>query len=162
MFFVRRDFNISVDVWQKIYWFFKTIRYVPDSKVHGTNMGPTWARQDPGRPHVGPINFAIWDVKCFVITAWCKQLIHQQVKSKQIATRYLPYVTHRSDLGSYRCICAMLVKDLKDCWVTDGNSKTRQSGFNWQSTREHDILFLFPSDNSCSQLMFFVCTCNRR
>ena len=28
----------------------------PDSKVHGTHMGPTWGRQDPGRPHVGPMN----------------------------------------------------------------------------------------------------------
>ena len=34
----------------------------PDSKVHGANMGPTWGRQDPGGPHVGPINFAIWEV----------------------------------------------------------------------------------------------------
>ena len=33
----------------------------PDSKVHGSNMGPIWGRQDPGRPHVGPMNFAIWD-----------------------------------------------------------------------------------------------------
>ena len=33
---------------------------VPDSKVHGTNMGPIWGRQDPGGPHVGPMNFAIW------------------------------------------------------------------------------------------------------
>ena len=32
----------------------------PDSKVHGANMGPTWGRQDPGGPHVGPMNFAIW------------------------------------------------------------------------------------------------------
>ena len=32
----------------------------PDSKVHGDNMGPTWGRQDPGGPHVGPMNFAIW------------------------------------------------------------------------------------------------------
>ena len=23
----------------------------PDSKVHGTNMGPIWGRQDPGGPH---------------------------------------------------------------------------------------------------------------
>ena len=30
----------------------------PDSKVHGANMGPIWGRQDPGGPHVGPINFA--------------------------------------------------------------------------------------------------------
>ena len=24
-------------------------------------MGPTWGRQDPGGPHVGPMNLAIWD-----------------------------------------------------------------------------------------------------
>ena len=33
----------------------------PDSKVHGSNMGPIWGRQDPGGPHVGPTNFAIWE-----------------------------------------------------------------------------------------------------
>ena len=32
----------------------------PDSKVYGSNMGPIWGRQDPGGPHVGPMNFAIW------------------------------------------------------------------------------------------------------
>ena len=34
----------------------------PDSKVHGANMGPIWGRQDPGGLHVGPVNFAIWDI----------------------------------------------------------------------------------------------------
>ena len=33
----------------------------PDSKVHGVNIGPIWGRQDPGGPHVGPMNFAISD-----------------------------------------------------------------------------------------------------
>ena len=36
----------------------------PDKKVHGANMGPIWGRQvlsAPDGPHVGPINFAIWD-----------------------------------------------------------------------------------------------------
>ena len=32
----------------------------PDSKVDRANMGPIWGRQDPGGPHVGPMNFAIW------------------------------------------------------------------------------------------------------
>ena len=32
----------------------------PDSKVHGAHMGPTWVWQDPGGPHVGHVNFAIW------------------------------------------------------------------------------------------------------
>ena len=32
----------------------------PDSKIHGANMGPIWGRQDPGGPHVDPMNLAIW------------------------------------------------------------------------------------------------------
>ena len=35
---------------------------VPDSKVDAANMGPTWGRQDPGGPHIGPINLAIGGV----------------------------------------------------------------------------------------------------
>ena len=33
----------------------------PDSKVHGTSMGPIWDRQDPGGPHAGPMKFVIWE-----------------------------------------------------------------------------------------------------
>ena len=36
-------------------------RNIPDSKVHGANMGPIWGRQDPGGPHGGPMDFALWD-----------------------------------------------------------------------------------------------------
>ena len=46
----------------------------PDSKVHGANIGPIWGRQDPGGPHVGPVNFAIWEslwkVKCEIKYEW--------------------------------------------------------------------------------------------
>ena len=35
----------------------------PDNKVNGVNMGPIWGRQDPGGPHVGPMNLAIWEGK---------------------------------------------------------------------------------------------------
>ena len=41
--------------------------YIPDSKVHLANMGPIWGRQDPGGPHVGPMNFVIWDVTLIAI-----------------------------------------------------------------------------------------------
>ena len=41
------------------------ITMIPDSKVHGANMGPTWVLSAPGGPHVGPMNFAIWDRKLF-------------------------------------------------------------------------------------------------
>ena len=35
---------------------------LPDSKVHGANMGPIWGWQDPGGLRVGPMNLAIWGV----------------------------------------------------------------------------------------------------
>ena len=41
---------------------YQKIQHTPDSKVNGANMGPTWGRQDPGGPRVGPMNLAIWDV----------------------------------------------------------------------------------------------------
>ena len=31
-------------------------------------MGPIWGRQDPGGPHVGPMNFAIWDINVFYVS----------------------------------------------------------------------------------------------
>ena len=37
----------------------------PDSKVHGTKVGPIWGRQDPGGLHVGPMNFALWALNQF-------------------------------------------------------------------------------------------------
>ena len=32
-------------------------KHYPDSKAHRANMRPIWGRQDPGRPHVDPMNF---------------------------------------------------------------------------------------------------------
>ena len=33
---------------------------IPDSKVYGANMGPTWGPQDPRGPYIGPMDLAIW------------------------------------------------------------------------------------------------------
>ena len=48
----------------------------PDSKAHRANKGPTWGQQDPGGPHVGPMNFVIWsrtnNVVSFVYSAFYK------------------------------------------------------------------------------------------
>ena len=41
---------------------------VPDSKMHGANVGPTWGRKDPGGPHVGRMNLAIWGVLVQIIS----------------------------------------------------------------------------------------------
>ena len=34
---------------------------ISDIKVHGANMGPTWALSVPDAPHVGPMDLAIRD-----------------------------------------------------------------------------------------------------
>ena len=34
----------------------------PDSKDHGTYMGPTWVLSAPGGPHVGSVVLAIWAI----------------------------------------------------------------------------------------------------
>ena len=35
--------------------------HIPDSKVHGANMGPTWVLSAPDRPHLVPMNLALRD-----------------------------------------------------------------------------------------------------
>ena len=71
----------TATLWQEIPWFWQCQNHIsvwysqgwnamsvsptllgfyPDSKVHGTNMGRIWGRQDPGGPHVVPMNFAVW------------------------------------------------------------------------------------------------------
>ena len=69
--------HTSHNIWNKNDNHFKPMKYVahlhyPDIKVHGANMGPTWGRQDPGGPRVGPTNFAFWVTKGF-----CPQLFFQ-------------------------------------------------------------------------------------
>ena len=56
-----RDWYIALEGAPQIALHWLLCITIPDSKVHGTNMGPIWGRQDPGGPHVGPMNFAIWD-----------------------------------------------------------------------------------------------------
>ena len=55
---------------------------VPDSKVFGANMGPIWDRQDPGGPHVGPMNFAI----CLNMKSYALSKI--QISAKSIGEVY--------------------------------------------------------------------------
>ena len=50
----------------------------PDSKVHGANMGPIWGRQDPGGPHVGHMNFAIWGILKFSLLLLPLKLLNKQ------------------------------------------------------------------------------------
>ena len=76
----------------------------PDSKVHGANMGSIWVRQDPGGPHVGPVNLAIWVcrdilefmmrcvwISCFSASTWEIHYLDLEVKQHR-------YHVHGMDL----------------------------------------------------------------
>ena len=57
----------------------------PNSKVHGVNMGPIWGPQDPGGPHVGPMN-------CYIPLFSISVAIHQcAVKLKEPCLK--PHIT---------------------------------------------------------------------
>ena len=63
-------FFISIQSYQ-CNWYIPSLFTIPDSKVHGANMGPIWGRQDPCGPHEGPMNRAIWDVTGISINKFC-------------------------------------------------------------------------------------------
>ena len=57
----------------------------PDGNVHGANMGPIWGRQDPGGPHVGPMNFAIWGIVCIGVPLWDKLPVTGGFSSERVS-----------------------------------------------------------------------------
>ena len=76
-------------------WFGDTIPY---NQVHGVNMGPIWGRQNPDGPHVGPMNFAIWEwsfVQRRKGSCYNKSPHQSHIKNINIAKRNLvhPYDT---------------------------------------------------------------------
>ena len=64
--------SISMSLWQCY-----RVDLNPNSQVHWANMLSIWGRQDPGGPHVGPMNLAIWVPN--EITLFIRQLSLYQV-----------------------------------------------------------------------------------
>ena len=53
---IGNEYNISASVLTV-----PLLVQIPDSKLHGANMGPTWVLSVPDGPHGGPMNLAIMD-----------------------------------------------------------------------------------------------------
>ena len=56
--------RLTYDAWVK------NVSKIPDIKLHGANKGPTWVLSAPDEPHVGPINFVLWDGCLMVWTTY--------------------------------------------------------------------------------------------
>ena len=76
---------------------------IPDSKVHGANLGPIWGRQEPGGPHVGSINIAIWEsTRIFFEYQWTEisLLLHlnaflpQMQHCYKLSILFITYICH--------------------------------------------------------------------
>ena len=77
------------------FYSWETQKIYPNSKVHGANMGPSWGRQDPGGPHVGPMNFAIWVVyfiQMDIIFQWWSSVIYYNFHNNHY-TQNITYFT---------------------------------------------------------------------
>ena len=94
-----------------------------DSKVHGANMGPICGRQDPGGPHVSPMNFVIW-VKNFggimtlqLIVVWWHLILSHFLKHYWIIVNETWRHLYRDSYsGSAQCIAKMCLKITKWKW----------------------------------------------
>ena len=55
---LQAGFKSSSQKHHTLYAYDIFLKITPDGKVHRANIGPIWDWQDPGGPHVGPMNFA--------------------------------------------------------------------------------------------------------
>ena len=93
----------------------------PDSKVHGVNMRPIWGRQDPGVPHVGPINFVIlvtqWNITIESMSALINDRLGDTIIIKTWV--YFPIWKHGCTLSPLflydGLVQRLLIRDNKQC-----------------------------------------------
>ena len=74
-----------IDMLANHQWGFTWGQINPDSKVYGANLGPIWGRQDPGGPHVGPMNLAIWEQEVLKISILYMTLIYDYCQTANIS-----------------------------------------------------------------------------
>ena len=67
---------------------------LPDSKVHGANMGPTWVLSAPSGPHVGPRNLAILAGFPSILSLWPNDSRwHWRSESSLVQAMFLCWIT---------------------------------------------------------------------
>ena len=91
------------------------VRYmfnIPDSKVQGANMGPTWVLPASDGPHVGPMNLAIRDVTSGFV--WASQNSVNPL-TLTFRTAYSSRRNRRADMGCGRAWGTNHYTDVTGC-----------------------------------------------
>ena len=132
--------------------------YIPESKVHGANMGPIWGRQDPGGPHVGPLNLIIWDFNNaeFTATHW-NGIVDIFTKFSSLATPEVVKITTSSAASDGNFIKMMFPLECSNQFVhfvtvctstIMPDKKVLEQGFTLQSSRKSSMIHIDDSHRS--------------
>ena len=120
-----------------------------DSKVHGANMGPNWVLSAPDGPHVGPMNFAIWDMYIAVrgvsneyalLLIYCPKYIHNRLVMKLCMHLY-GRVSFLLELAHFRTFANCSIK--KRLFYLTHSTPTLHSVFLFSFLFFYFILYLF-------------------
>ena len=87
---------------------------IPDSKAHGANMEPIWGRQDPGGPHVGPMNFAIWEPIIMLVEPNLQSTWAHDPNLEKI---FCPHFKNNNAIRTCFCTCVTTYVNLHLVWV---------------------------------------------
>ena len=80
-------------------------RAVPDSKVHGANMGPTWVLSAPDAPRVGRMNLAIRVITKDIQCSLCYVTLTDTVNFCMPLTNWpWPLTLYQRTPGEWRCV----------------------------------------------------------
>ena len=101
--------------------------YIPESKAHGANMGPTWDLSAPDGPHVGPINLVIRDyIECIPWHRHMALLCFVLLCFVVLYTLYVCITEIRANIWLPQ-IAQVLLKQPRRTWI-----KTRQIWGIWK------------------------------
>ena len=116
-----------------------TMLTTPDSKVHGANMGPIWGRHDPGEPHVGPMNFAIWDSALSIYRGHFssynsqKKFYHCNCCAVCTIVSYITaiYREYRASCCTYFCVNHLAIGKFESHWLLQMTSFKMADDISW-------------------------------
>ena len=124
----------------------------PESKVHGANMGPSWGRQDPDGPHVGPMNFAIWVWRYIVRPNWYvgTMVIFLSILFSQCHGCWWPGNTESQGISRHGI----------DLFLSDHSSLNTRGGKSFYAFKVYTNTFFVNTESAvCHILLCFVLLC---
>ena len=119
----------------------------PDSKVHGTNMGPIWVLAAPDGPHVGAMNLPIW-VKVESGSAFMMFYRSQNVR---VFSRYIHKFRCKFMPETFIMLCVLIcARHIKGrYWIYGANGEATPNSLSRELS--HNVETMYSSTQSYPQ-----------